>query len=179
MTAVTALVAVIAGPAAVYYVARMQINANAEAMRQQVQAGFETAKIRIQASVVSANRQKWIDELRDEIATLDAAGTERVDARGTLVDRTPFSPHLIDHRVGRRVVLEQSTLNGHGLVPYPPTLSQASGLGSGPREAMRGCLVLASAFQSGCRAARLRNKSRIGTSSYGSSSRRRFSMKRR
>lgn len=48
VSAITALVAVIVGPLASIFVAKNQIN----------------------ASVVSSNRQVWINRLRDELATL-------------------------------------------------------------------------------------------------------------
>lgn len=59
VSAVTALVAVFVGPLVSIYVARKQIKVSAD-----------IAKNQINASVVSSNRQVWINRLRDEVAAL-------------------------------------------------------------------------------------------------------------
>ena len=64
LTAVTALVAVIVGPLISLFIAKQQNATNRYALRKQ-----------IEASTVSANRQTWINTLRDSIAEVQSLVT--------------------------------------------------------------------------------------------------------
>jgi hypothetical protein len=62
------LAAVFVGPIVQLNIAKRQIKQVAEAAAAQVQATLETAKISFRGSVLSANRQAWIDNLREHLA---------------------------------------------------------------------------------------------------------------
>jgi hypothetical protein len=68
LSAAIALVATIVGPVITLLIARKQIASGFETQRQQTDTAIRVARLNFNALVVSTNRQKWIDTLRDTLA---------------------------------------------------------------------------------------------------------------
>ena len=75
----TLAVAVIA-PTVAFIVASRQVEAALKVARQQAQSAERVAQKSFQGSVVAANRQKWLDELRSDVA---AFASEVMVVRGS------------------------------------------------------------------------------------------------
>ncbi|MGQ2989771.1 MAG: hypothetical protein ACT6RD_00120 [Brevundimonas sp.] len=61
-------VGAIASPIAAYLVARKNVSAVIESANKQIKSAQKLASDQIVASVISANRQKWLDAVRDDIS---------------------------------------------------------------------------------------------------------------
>lgn len=63
------LAAAALAPTIAFIVASRQVNAALQVARQQAQSAERVAQMNFQGNVVAANRQKWLDELRSDVAT--------------------------------------------------------------------------------------------------------------
>jgi hypothetical protein len=97
--AVTALSAVV-GPIVTAMVANRNVDTVIRVARHQTTSALQVADRQVRAAVVSANRQKWIDALREDIA---AFLTESDGARARLAVGTLSSVDV--HAIGRPMVL--------------------------------------------------------------------------
>jgi hypothetical protein len=72
LSATIALIAMVVGPAISLLIAKKQIASGFETQRQQTDTAIRVARLNFNALVVSTNRQRWIDNLRDTVAELVA-----------------------------------------------------------------------------------------------------------
>jgi hypothetical protein len=68
LSATIALIAMVVGPAISLLIAKKQITSGFETQRQQTDTAIRVARLNFNAMVVSTNRQRWIDNLRDTLA---------------------------------------------------------------------------------------------------------------
>ena len=68
LSTVIALIATVVGPVISLRIAKKQIASGFETQRQQTDTALRVARLNYNALVVSTNRQKWIDNLRDTLA---------------------------------------------------------------------------------------------------------------
>ncbi len=74
LSLVIALLAVIFGPLIAHYTAKKTMRAQIRSIKEQIDAQTEIAKQNINASVLSNNRQDWINRLRDNISEFLSLG---------------------------------------------------------------------------------------------------------
>jgi hypothetical protein len=65
---VLTLAAAIGGPLVAYVIGARTVRTALTTAQAQVRTALEVARLQVRSSVVSSNRQKWIDALRDELA---------------------------------------------------------------------------------------------------------------
>jgi len=99
IAALTALVAVIVGPLVSLHIAK-----------RQVLVSLDIAKRQFNASVLSVNRQEWINTLRDEIAD-QLADIARFPHEKSLLKQTPAEFYERVHKMSRCTTKIQLLLN--------------------------------------------------------------------
>lgn len=111
------LVAVVIGPLIQLRTTKAQIAQAAESSREQLKAALHAADLGFRASVLSANRQAWINDLRERIADFTSASKTlrmqwehwRMSRGQTKLGPSEFAVQIAD--IGRRESLLQMMLN--------------------------------------------------------------------